>query len=227
MKIGGLLKFSLIDYPGKIAAVIFTQGCNFHCPYCHNSELVMPERFHDPIPEGKVLGFLEKRFGQVEGVVVTGGEPTVQKDLIEFLQKVKKIGYPIKLDTNGSNPDLLKQILDLKLVDYVAMDIKAPLEKYDQLTSLKNCAERISESIRIILGSQLAHEFRTTLSVPIVPEDDLPKMVSLIEGAKKYRLQRFIPRDNILDTELLRKSSEIISEQEVADLQTMWGIGGK
>ena len=135
------------------------------------------------------------------------------------------MGYPVKLDTNGSNPDVLKKILDLNLVDYIAMDVKAPLEKYFKLTSLKNCPERISKSIRIILDSQLAHEFRTTLVRPIVPEEDIPRMVSIVHGTNKYRLQRFIPRDNILDTGLSEESPENYSEQEVADLQNMWGIG--
>jgi pyruvate formate lyase activating enzyme len=225
MNIGGLLKFSLIDYPGKMAAIIFTQGCNFHCPYCHNPELVDPKRFCAPMAEDEVLAFLKKRIGQIEGLVVTGGEPTLQKDLIEFLKKVKQMGYSIKLDTNGSNPEVLKEVLRLNLADYIAMDIKAPLEKYSQLTALANCDERVKESIGIILGSQLAHEFRTTLAAPMVPSEDLPKMVSLIEGAKKYRLQRFIPRDTVLNKELIEESPETFSEEEVASLQSMWGIG--
>ncbi|MCK5012640.1 MAG: anaerobic ribonucleoside-triphosphate reductase activating protein [Candidatus Omnitrophica bacterium] len=226
MKIGGLLKFSLIDYPGKMAAVIFTQGCNFHCPYCHNPELVDPQRFCAPIADDKVFDFLKKRIGQIEGLVVTGGEPTLQKDLIEFLKKVKQMGYCVKLDTNGSNPDALKEVLRLNLVDYIAMDIKAPLEKYSQLTALRNCDKRVKESIQIILDSELAYEFRTTLAAPIVSAEDLPKMVSLIEGAKKYRLQRFIPRDNILNKGLFEESPENFSEEEVASLQSMWGVGG-
>jgi len=209
-----------------MAAVIFTQGCNFHCPYCHNSELVKPEYFCDPIPEEEVLDFLKKRMGQIEGLAITGGEPTLQKDLIEFLKKVKQIGYLIKLDTNGSNPDVLKEILRLNLADYIAMDIKAPLEKYSQLTSLENCAERVKESIQIILGSQRPYEFRTTLAPPIVLAEDLPKIVSLIEGAKKYRLQRFILRDNILNKELFEESPENFSQEDIAGLQSMWGIGG-
>lgn len=226
MKIGGLLKFSLIDYPGKMAAVIFTQGCNFRCPYCHNSELVDPESFRDPIAENEVLDFLEKRIGQIEGLVITGGEPTLQKDLIDFLKKVKHIGYPVKLDTNGSNPDVLREILRLNLVDYIAMDIKAPLEKYSQLTSLADCAQRVQKSIDIILGLQVAHEFRTTLAAPVVLAEDIPKMVSLIEGTKKYRLQRFIPRDNILHKEFFEGSPENFSEEDVANFQSMWGIDG-
>ncbi len=226
MKIGGLLKFSLIDYPGKISAVIFTQGCNFRCPYCHNPELVLPEHFCEPFSEEKIFEFFAKRVGQIEGIVVTGGEPTMQKDLIEFLEKVKAMGLLIKLDTNGSNPQVLKKALDLNLVDYVAMDIKAPLEKYAQLTDLKDCAASISKSINIILDSQIDHEFRTTLAKPIVPEEDLPKMASLVKGAKRYRLQRFIARSSILDNTLSEESQENLSEQDVARLQGLWEIGG-
>ena len=226
MKIGGLLKFSLIDYPGKMAAVIFTQGCNFHCPYCHNSELVNPESFCDPIPDDDILDFLKKRVGQIEGLVITGGEPTLQGDLIEFLQKVKHLGYPVKLDTNGSNPDVLRDILRLNLADYIAMDIKVPLEKYSQLTSIRNCDKFIKESIDIILGSGLAHEFRTTLAAPVVLAEDLPSMVSLIKGAKKYRLQRFILRDNVLNKKVFEDFPKSFSKEDVADLQSKWGIGG-
>jgi pyruvate formate lyase activating enzyme len=225
MKIGGLLKLSLIDYPGKIAAVIFTQGCNFRCPYCHNPELVLPENFCEPIEEGVVFDFLRRRKGQIEGVVVTGGEPTMQKDLIEFLGKVKEMGYSVKLDTNGSNPEILQKIVDLHLADYIAMDIKASLEKYPQLTPLKDCVENINRSINIILGSQVAHEFRTTLAQPIISEEDLPKIVSLIKGTQRYRLQRFIPRDNILNKELLEGSPENFSEEKVAHFQNIWGVG--
>jgi pyruvate formate lyase activating enzyme len=225
MKIGGLLKFSLIDYPGKISAVIFTQGCNFRCPYCHNPELVVPEKFGPSIDEGAILNFLAKRVRQLQGVVVTGGEPTLHNDLIDFLKKIKRMGYPIKLDTNGSNPDVLAKIIDLQLVDYIAMDLKAPLEKYSQLTALKDCAEHVQQSIKMILGSEIDHEFRTTLARPVVPEEDLPKMVSLIEGAQKYRLQRFISRSHVLDKTLSDESQEHLSEQDVTRLQSVWGIG--
>jgi pyruvate formate lyase activating enzyme len=226
MNIGGLLKFSLIDYPGKMSAVVFTQGCNFRCPYCHNSELVKPESFCEPIPERTVLDFLKTRVGQLQGVVVTGGEPTLQEDLADFLFQVKEMGYLVKLDTNGSRPEVLKEIFERRLVDYVAMDIKAPLEKYSQLTSLKNCAQRIRESIRLILASGLTHEFRTTLGPPIVPGEDLPKMAALVKGAKKYRLQRFVPRDNILIREVCDDPLANLSDEEVAKFQDLWGIGG-
>jgi pyruvate formate lyase activating enzyme len=225
MRVGGLLKFSLIDYPGKMSAVIFTQGCNFRCPYCHNPELVLPECFREPVPEGEVWAFLEKRIGLLEGVVVTGGEPTVQKDLPAFLRKLRKMGYLIKLDSNGSNPDVLKDVLRRHLVDYIAMDLKATIDKYNQLTSLKSCGERVRQSIRLILESDVDYEFRTTLVTPFVSAEDLPSMVSLIPGAKQYRLQRFIPRDNILNKEWLKTNVESFTEDEVVRLQSIWGVG--
>lgn len=214
MRVGGLLKFSLIDYPGKMAAVIFTQGCNFRCPYCHNPELVIPEYFRTPISEDEVLAFLEKRIGLIEGVVVTGGEPTVQKDLMTFLQRVRTMGYLIKLDTNGSRPDVLEDILRRHLVDYIAMDLKTTLEKYNQLTSLRGCGERIRRSIRLILESEVDYEFRTTLVKPFVSAEDLPQMASLIPGAKRYRLQRFIARENILNKDWLKTDRVNFAEDE-------------
>ncbi len=213
----------MIDYPGKIAAVVFTQGCNFRCPYCHNPELVLPERFSQPIEEKEVFNFLNKRKGQIQGVVITGGEPTLQGDLIDFLARIKEMGYCVKLDTNGSNPEILRKIIDLHLVDYIAMDIKAPLGKYSQLTSLKDCPERVRQSIDIILRSQVSHEFRTTLAPPIVSQEDLPQIVSFIKDAQKFRLQKFVLRDNVLDKELMEKFRESISDKEIARLQSLWG----
>ena len=133
MLIGGFQKFSFIDYPGKVCAIVFTCGCNFRCSYCHNPELVMPELFKEPIPEGEILSFLENRKGKLDAVTITGGEPTMQRDLLEFVLSVKKLGFLIKLDTNGSDPDVLREAM--KEVDYVAMDVKAPLEKYRETTN--------------------------------------------------------------------------------------------
>lgn len=130
MEIGGLQKFSLIDYPGKISAVIFTRGCNFRCPYCHNPELVIPAFFTQGYAVDDIFAFFRSRREKLDGIVITGGEPTVQKDLIEFMSKVKALGFFLKLDTNGSNPGILKKVISLGLVDFVAMDIKAPFDRY-------------------------------------------------------------------------------------------------
>ncbi len=224
MKIGGLLKFSFINYPEKLSAVVFTQGCNFRCPYCHNPELVLPKYFRIGIPEGEVLAFLEKRRQQLEGVVVTGGEPTIQKDLINFLQKVKSMGYLLKLDSNGSRPDVLKEIIRLKLVDYIAMDIKVPLEKYYWVTDGKDYTSQIQESINLITGSGLDHEFRTTVVKPhISPQEDLPKIAQLIPKAKRYHLQQFFAHENVLEATLVDAAN--YSTQEIADMNAQYGIG--
>ncbi len=198
MKIGGLLRFSLIDYPKKIAAVIFTQGCNFRCSYCHNPELVIPQQFKTPLPEGKVLAFLEKRKNQLEGVVISGGEPTVQKDLLSFLQKIRLMGYAIKLDTNGSHPEVLQEAIDRKLVDCVAMDIKAPLEKYCLVTQSRDYAENIKKSIDVIITSSLPHEFRTTYVQSLLSSEDIPKMSALVKADQSYHTQPFIWRERLL-----------------------------
>ena len=134
MKIGGLLKFTLIDFPGRPAAVVFTQGCNFRCRYCHNPELVYPHMFAEPVAEEEIDAFLKRRQGTLEGIVVSGGEPTLHEDLPQFLAKLKGMGYATKLDTNGTRPEVLKQLIQGKLLDFIAMDLKAPLEKYSLIT---------------------------------------------------------------------------------------------
>ena len=151
MKIGGLQKFSFIDYPNKTSAIIFTQGCNFRCAYCHNPELVYPEKYQVPISEEQVFAFLESRKNQLDAVVITGGEPTLQPDLIEFIKKVKAMGFLVKLDSNGSNPQVLEQVINQKLVDFIAMDIKAPFDKYD----LVCCVPVNIDNIKRFIGGVL------------------------------------------------------------------------
>jgi len=192
MKIGGFQKFSLIDYPSKISAIIFTQGCNFRCPYCHNPELVDPKLFTYTLDEDSILTFLRKRVGKLEGVVITGGEPLLQHDLIEFIERVKEMGYLVKLDTNGSYPEILERLLAKNLIDYIAMDIKAPLEKYHDVVQTDVCTEKIMESITIILNSNIDYEFRTTVVKDLLTEDDLICIAKLIRGAKRYVLQKFV-----------------------------------
>ena len=203
MRIGGLQKLTLIDYPGKIAAIIFTQGCNWRCGYCHNPELVLSAKYEDLIPEDAVLEFLMKRKGQLEGVVISGGEPTIQADISSFLAKIKALDYSVKLDTNGSNPAVLKNILELNLVDYVAMDIKACPSHYSQAVGKKMDMKPITESIACILDSGLPYQFRTTLVKPVCPLGDLKELFSLIAEANHYVLQEFIPSQKIIDQSLL------------------------
>jgi len=216
MKIGGLIKSSMIDYPGKISCVVFTCGCNFICPFCHNAALipmVADDEATDFHPEA-VAAFLEKRKGLLEGVVITGGEPTLQKDLVSFCRTVKELGYPIKLDTNGSRPAVLKVLLDEGLVDYLAMDIKASPSDYFPLIAKDTNPELIVESIQIIMGSTISYEFRTTCAKPFVNGDMIQTVSELISGAKRFALQNFNP-DNILNPGFFARQGAVFQEQEI------------
>jgi pyruvate formate lyase activating enzyme len=193
MKIGGLQKVSLIDYPGLICANIFLQGCNFKCPYCHNPELVDPRLFQPCIKENEVLAFLHMRRGKLDAVTITGGEPTIQDDLAPFIKKIKKMGFAVKLDTNGSQPQVIKSLLDEKLLDFIAMDIKGPLEKYINIAGVPVASEKIKESVNRILKADLPHEFRTTIVKSLLTPKDILKIAILISGSGKYALQKFVP----------------------------------
>jgi pyruvate formate lyase activating enzyme len=225
MKIGGLQKFSLIDYPGKLAAVIFTQGCNFRCPYCHNADLVLPERFGELVSESEIISFLESRKGKIEALVITGGEPTLQPDLIYFIAKVKKMGFLVKLDTNGSRPEVIASLLGLSLVDYIAMDVKSPFSKYALVSGVSGLEDKLKDSIDIILQSGIPYEFRTTLAKTLVTQEDVPKIRKMIKGAKRYRINQFVPRETNLDRGLGASKSELFSEKELTGLQETWQVG--
>jgi pyruvate formate lyase activating enzyme len=193
MKIGGLQKVSLIDYPGLISAVIFTQGCNFRCSYCHNPELVDPQLFAPCICDSEVLEFMKTRRGKLDAVSITGGEPTIQDDLMAFIKKIKKMGFAVKLDTNGSQPQVIKTLLEEELLNYIAMDIKGPLEKYETIACVPVDGEKIMASLKIILQARIPHEFRTTVIKSQLTENDFQELAILISGAKKYFLQKFVP----------------------------------
>ena len=190
MQISGFLKFSMIDYPGKLSAVVFTQGCDFRCPYCHNPELVVIKK--GTISEKETIDFLKTRKGKLEGVVITGGEPTIQKDLKSFIRKTKKLGFKIKLDTNGSHSDILKNLIKEKLVDYIAMDIKSPFEKFqmDKVQSSKFKVQ-IKKSIELIMNSKIKYEFRTTIVKGDLNQKDIVEIAKSIKGARLYVLQKF------------------------------------
>jgi pyruvate formate lyase activating enzyme len=206
MRIGAYLKFSLIDYPGKVCAIIFTQGCNFRCPYCHNPELVNSELWGASVPEEEIFQFLKSRQGKLEAVEITGGEPTLQPDLATFLGKIKKLNYLVKLDSNGSRPEVLKKIIELGLVDYLAMDVKAPLEKYQEVTNSPVEPEKIRRSIEIIMNSGLAYEFRTTVVKSQLGRKDILKIGELIKGAQLYVLQKFVP-SKVLKPEFIEEAT--------------------
>lgn len=201
--IGGLQKSSLIDYPGKITAVIFTQGCNFRCPYCHNPELIGKRKEE----RGKrILEFLQTRVGKLDGVVITGGEPTLHADLPEFIKQIKDMGFAVKLDTNGTNPEMLQQLIDEKLIDYIAMDIKAPLDKYSEIVCTKVDTDKILKSIGILKNSNIKYEFRTTVVKSQLSRTDFKKIGALIKGIKKYYLQRFLPTKTLDESFLTKKT---------------------
>jgi pyruvate formate lyase activating enzyme len=201
MEIGGLEKSTLIDYPGRIAATVFLIGCSFRCPFCYSSELVLPEKIklQPRISEKVFFNFLKERQGLIDGVVICGGEPTVQKDLPGFIRKIKDLGYPVKLDTNGSNPEMLEKLIKNGLLDYIAMDVKAPMEKqkYNKAAGVKVNLEKIKRSIRLIKGSGIDYEFRTTVIPTIHTREDIIQIAEGIGPAKKYYLQNFRPEKTI------------------------------
>jgi len=192
MIFGGLQELTLIDYPGKIAATVFTIGCNFRCYYCHNPELVLPEKIKTTktLSEEDILNFLKGRQGLLQGLCITGGEPTLDNCLLDFIKQVKALNFLVKLDTNGSNSEVLKNLLENKLLDYIAMDIKAPLAKYATVVGAEINPNHIQESIKLIRQSGLEYEFRTTVA-PGLTTQDILDIVPLIEGADNYYLQVF------------------------------------
>lgn len=206
MKIAGLQKVSLMDYPGKISATVFTQGCNFRCPYCYNPELVDPDRYKECLPEEAIFSYLKKRRGKLEAVTITGGEPTIQNDLLSFAQSVRTMGYLVKLDTNGSKPEVLEELIRHKLLDYIAMDIKAPLAKYEAVTRVPVKGKTIRQSIELIKASGINYEFRTTIVKSQLEEADVLAIGALIKNASLYALQRYVSTKP-LDKKFLRKVS--------------------
>lgn len=206
MKIGGLQKVSLIDYPRHICAVVFLQGCNFHCPYCHNPELVDPAQFGECVPEEDIWRYLEARRGKLDAVTVSGGEPTLQTDLPEFIRQIRNRGFKVKIDTNGSRPDVLDGLIRDGLVDYIAMDVKGPLPKYRLITGSHITAEAIARSIEIIKASGIAYEFRTTAVKSLLTPDDLIMIGKSLEKADRYVLNRFIAAQT-LDHTFCREES--------------------
>lgn len=200
MKITGIQKLTLLDYPGTVACTVFTAGCNFRCPFCHNAMLVLPERIEESfLTDEEVFDFLKKRRGVLDGVAVTGGEPLLQKDMPEFLERVKRMGYKIKLDTNGSNPRLLREIVEGGLVDRVAMDIKSSPEKYGEAAGLASFdIAPIAQSKEFLLSGKVDYEFRTTVVRGIHTEESIIGAARWISGAKEYYLQQFKDSGDLL-----------------------------
>ena len=211
MKISGLEKLTLTDFPGHIACIVFTQGCNFRCPFCQNSTLLPNE--DGLLSEDYVMDYLEKRKNVLEGVVITGGEPTIQKDLKEFIKKIKQKGLKVKLDTNGSNPKVVKELLDDNLLDYVAMDIKNAFSDYDKITGVKAKIDNIKESIKLLKSSKIDYEFRTTIVKEFHDIDKIKEIAKVVDGSK-YFLQNFQDSEYVLD----RKLSSF-TDQELREIQ--------
>ncbi len=201
LKLGGLQETSLLDYPGKICAIVWTAGCNFRCPFCYNPNMVYGNT--DIIPIDHVLSFLDKRKGKLDALSITGGEPLLHEDLDLFIREVKNRGFLVKLDTNGTFPHQLKQLLDEKLVDYVSMDVKAPFEKYDQLAGTKVNIDKIKESINLIMESAADYEFKTTVIPGLLEKKDIITIASMLKGAKRYYLQQFKIDVPVINNELL------------------------
>ena len=200
MNIAGVQKVTLLDYPGKVACEIFTQGCNFECPFCQNSSLI-PITNTGEFSEEEIFEYLTLRKNILDGVVITGGEPTVQKDLKGFIKKIKDLGLLVKLDTNGGNPKVLQELIDEKLVDYVAMDIKNIFNKYNITAGKKINLDNIKKSIEILKASKIDYEFRTTIIKEMHSLDDIISICKLV-GDAKYYLQNFEDSENVLNHSL-------------------------
>ena len=220
MIFGGLQKNSLIDFPEKVSCVLFLSGCNFDCPYCHNPDLAKGRlATPSPLDEAWVYDFLDRRRGFLDGVVISGGEPTLQEELPALCKKIKLMGYPVKLDTNGSRPQVIESLIDGGLVDYIAMDIKTDPFQYAPFIK-KDCnPDHILTSIRLIMNSSLDYEFRTTCVKPIVDEKGIENIATLIDGANSYVLQRFRP-SSVLHPEFFQEPRSDYDEEDLLSLKS-------
>lgn len=203
MKISGLQKLTLLDYPGHIACTIFTSGCNYRCPFCHNASLVIHTNNLPSIEETEVINFLKKRTGILQGVCITGGEPTLQTDLIPFIEKIKSMGFLVKLDTNGNNYEIVKKLISMNMIDYIAMDIKNSKEKYESTTGTRFFdVNEVEKSSALLLEGKIPYEFRTTLVKEYHTEEDLRSIGEWLRGADKYFLQAFQDSGDLIASNL-------------------------
>ena len=220
LKFHGFQKLTLLDYPGKVAATLFTAGCNFRCPFCHNAALVTHIEAGESYTEDEVLSYLEKRRGILEGICLTGGEPLLQKGVEAFLARVKSLGYAVKLDTNGSFPDRLAAMIEAGLVDHVAMDIKNAKEKYPLTVGLADFdLTPIEKSVALLLQGRVSYEFRTTVVKELHTPEDIDAIGKWIAGAEKYFLQGFIDSGDLICSDLSAESEE--------NMRKMCEIAGK
>ncbi len=213
MNISGIQKLTLLDFPGKLACTVFTSGCNFRCPFCHNASLVLPG-MSDHIDEQEVFSFLKKREGILEGVCITGGEPCLQPDLETFIKKVRDIGFAVKLDTNGSFPEKLSSLLEKGLLDYVAMDIKTSKERYSEVCGVQNekLLENVQKSVEILKSSSVPHEFRTTTARELQTKEDFEKIGRWLSGEKRYFIQQYEASGELVGDEMTPYEKEELTE---------------
>lgn len=217
MRIDGLQKMTLLDFPGKVACTVFTGGCNFRCPFCHNALLVteLPENPDYTVDE--ILAFLKKRSGLLDGVAITGGEPLINSDIADFIKKIRDLGYAVKLDTNGSYPDRLKALVAEGLIDYVAMDIKNCREKYAQTVGLKSLdLSKIEESVDFLKSGAVDYEFRTTVVKEFHTVEDIRNTSEWIKGARRYFLQNFVDSGNLIDSNVSGAERSVMLEMQMA-----------
>lgn len=223
MEFQGIEKISFVDWEGKICTTLFTGSCNFRCPFCHNSKLV--ENQYQLISEEEIFAHLKERRKVIDGVVVSGGEPTLQKELPEFLKRLKYLGFSVKLDTNGTNPTMLKQILDDKLVDYVAMDIKNNFEAYQPITATKkNFSSLVKESLLVLRESGVEYELRTTLVKECHNENNMRLLAQDLKGEKTLYLQKFVASENCFDSQLTAVSKNEAEEFKILLSSTIQNV---
>ena len=211
MNIHGFNKSTLLDYPKHLAATIFVGNCNMHCPFCHNASLVLRPNTQPIIPKEDVLSYLKKRKSILEGVCITGGEPTLYPDLPYFISQIKEIGHKVKLDTNGTNPDMIRELVDKSLIDYVAMDIKNSKEKYITTAGNKDVSmDKINESVSLLLSDMVDYEFRTTIVNELHTKSDILSIGGWIKDAKAYYLQAYADSGDVISTGFTSPSKETL-----------------
>lgn len=217
MEIKGLQKLTLLDYPEKMACTVFLGGCNLRCPFCHNASLVLDGREVESIPDGELFSFLESRLGKLQGVCISGGEPTMHRELPALIEKIKSMGFLVKLDTNGTNPNMLEQLIETGLIDYVAMDIKSSREGYSRAVGIEGYnTEKIERSAAILMQGRVDFEFRTTVVRELHTAADIESVGKWLAGGEKYYLQSFIDSGDTIEN-----GFSAYSEAEMNELKSL------
>ncbi len=224
MIIGGLQKLTLTDFPGHLSAVLFTRGCNYRCPYCHNPELVDPRLYREPISDADVFSFLESRVKRLDGVVVTGGEPTIHKDLPVLLRRIKELRLAIKLDTNGSSPEMIEALLREGLLDYIAIDVKSSVASYARAAGSEVDTRAIRRSVELVVSSGIPHELRMTFVESLVPLEEIAGVAELARGCRLFLVQPFQPSKALDPRLLLIRRPSVERLEQVRSLLSGMGL---